>query len=133
MKQIILGLGVLLSAKTFATPNNYDLKMELFRNGKKVSSPRIIVKEGEKGSITSRNETEKSFIDVVATRAKDNSIMMKFKVGYMGKNGERKILGEPIIIAREGEPSKIEISQNQNSPAELALTVTAKKASKMSM
>ncbi len=127
MKQILLGLGLLFSTTTFATTNNYDLQMELSFNGKKVSSPRMIVKEGEKGSITSKNETEENFIDVVATKAKNNGIMLKFKVGYVGKNGERKIVGEPAIIAREGEPAKIEMSQSPNTPAELSLSVTAKK------
>lgn len=82
------------------------------------------------GSISSRAETEETAIDVVATEAKENAgIMMKFKISHVGKSGQRKIVAEPTIIAHEGEPAKIEISQKAGATLELSLSVVAKKVS----
>lgn len=130
MKQLILALGILLTTPSFAAVTNYDLKMDLSINGKKVASPRMIVKEGEKGSVSSKGDSEENFIDVIATKGKGKSIMMDFKIGYVNKDGQRKIISEPKIIALQGEPAQIEISQGADKAHNLSLSVTANKVAK---
>ncbi len=124
----ILGLTFLLACSSaFASITSYDLKMDLSLNGKHVSSPRIIAKEGEIASIVQKSDDKETFIDVVTTKADTkNAVLMKFTVGTIGKNGERTILARPQIIAKENETAKI--SQGETGGQELlSLSVTAKR------
>ena len=124
----ILGLTFLLACSSaFASITSYDLKIDLSLNGKHVSSPRIIAKEGETASIIQKSDDKETFIDIVTTKADmKNAVMMKFTVGTIGKNGERTILARPQIIAKENVTAKI--SQGETGGEELlSLSVTAKK------
>lgn len=127
----LLGLALLMvGSSAFASTNGYDLKMDLSMNGKHVSSPRIIVKAGEKGTINQKTDTEESFIEVVATEGQvqnNKGIMMNFTVGYIGKNGERTIVSKPQILAKENEPALITVGEKDGT--ELSLSVVAKRKS----
>lgn len=127
----LLGLAlILVGSSAFATTNGYDLKMDLSMNGKRVSSPRIIVKAGEKGTINQKTGTEESFIEVVATEGQvqnHKGIMMNFTVGYIGKNGERNIVSKPQILAKENEPALITVGEKDGT--ELSLSVVVKRKS----
>lgn len=127
----LLGLALLMvGSSAFASTNGYDLKMDLSMNGKHVSSPRIIVKAGEKGTINQKTDTEESFIEVVATEGQvqnNKGIMMNFTVGYIGKNGERTIVSKPQILAKENEPAQITVGEKDGT--ELSLSVVAKRKS----
>ncbi len=71
-----------------------------FNEWKKISSPRIIVREGETGKITQETSTEKTFIEVVAKEGEiqnHKGIMMNFVVGYIGQDGNRTIAKSNII------------------------------------
>lgn len=126
--KFLLGLGLLFSTSCFASANNYKLDMELSLNGKKVAAPHMIVSEGQEGSISEKIDSEESIIDVIATDAnKDGSILMNFKISYIGKNGSKKIIGNPSILAVEGKPAKIQMAQTSIEPSELSLTVIVKK------
>ena len=124
----ILGLTFLLACSSaFASITNYDLQMDLSLNGKHVSSPRVIAKEGEIATIVQKTDDKETFIEVITTKADmKNAVMMKFTVGTIGKNGERTILARPQVIARENETAKI--SQGETGGQELlSLSVTAKR------
>ena len=51
--------------------------------------------------------------------------MMKFNISIIGKNGERKIVFKPQILAKENE--KAEIIINDNKENKLSLSVIASK------
>lgn len=119
-----------IGSSTFASNNGYDLKMDLSMNGKYVFSPSITVKAGEMKSIRQKTDTQESFIEVVATegQVKNNKgIMMNFTVGYIGKNGERKVISKPQILAKENEPALITVGEKDGT--ELSLSVVAKRKS----
>lgn len=127
MKFLFLICGLLLSPTAFAQLNTYELKIDVAIDGKKVATPKIILKEGEKGTINSKSESTETNIEVVTTKEKNNHLLMKFKVALVGENGQRKIIGEPVIITSEKEPANIEVSQSPNQTSKLSLTVTAQK------
>lgn len=128
MKLIAIAL-VLFGSSAFAS-NAYDLKMDLSLNKKHVSSPRIIVKAGEMGSINQKNGTEdEHFIEVIATESSiknKKGILMNFTIGTIGKNGERTILAKPQILAKENEPAQITIGEKNGSEVSLSVTATGK-------
>lgn len=110
----ILASVCLFSISVYAAPATYNLKMDLALNGKAVSSPQVIVTEGEMATVTQEKDGVKSFIDVVATDATEKDfkgIMIKFTVGYVGKDGKRTIVSKPQILAKENSPAKIQVGQ----------------------
>lgn len=129
----LLGIAVLaMMSSAFASSNTYSLKMELSSNGKYISSPRVIVKEGETAAITQKMDSGESFIEVVATEASvknHKGIMMKFAVGTIGKNGERIITSRPQVFAKENESAQITVSEKNSSAERLSLSVVAKRKS----
>lgn len=127
MKLVALVLAFLCSP-AFASTVSYDLKMELSINGKPVSSPRLIVKSGEMGSISQTADTEESFIEVIATEGQvqgHKGIMMNFTIGYIGKNSDRTIVSKPQILAKENEPALITVGEKDGT--ELSVSVVAKR------
>ena len=120
----ILGMVFLMTFETvIASTNNYNLSLDLTLNGKHVSSPRIIVKEGEIASISQKTANEKQFIDVIATRKKPNNILMQFTLGTIDKNGIKHISARPQIIAKENVQTKI--TQGNSEKEEFSLSVIA--------
>jgi len=127
----LLGIALLaMSGSAFASSNAYDLKMDLSLDGKHVSSPRVVVKEGEPATVTQENGSKKQFIEVIATEGSiqnHKGILMKFTVGTIGENGERTIVAKPQVLAKEGEPAKITQSDTKSGVEHLSLSVVAKK------
>jgi hypothetical protein len=109
----------LIANASFASVQKYDLNMELSLDGKKVMAPKMIVLDCKSASISEQKKGDGSFLDVIATENTGKGILMKFKVGRL-ENGMRRVLGEPSIIALDGQPAKIEMSN-------VSLFVTAKK------
>lgn len=127
--KLLIGIFLLNGSFALANTPSYDLSMNLSLNGKYASSPRLIVKEGEAGTIIQKTKTEHNFIEVVATEKIDQNhkgILMKFVVGTIDKNGQRKIIAKPQIVARENETAQITVSTD-NGPEELSLSVIAKR------
>lgn len=128
--KLILMLGLFISSSAMASTDGYLLKMDLFMNGKNLSSPSMTVKAGEKGEVTQKTDSETTFIEVVANESKDKKkkgIEMKFSVGYLGKNGERTIAFKPEIRAQENEAT--EITVNTKEGEKMALSVVAQRKS----
>ena len=127
MNKFILICALLIGSSVFAATNAYDLKINLSKNGKSVSSPEMIVKEGELATITEESLTEKSFIEVVATEGaidQTKGILMKFSVGLIGKDGKKTISGTPQILAQEGQKAEIGFD---NGKERISLSVIAKR------
>lgn len=126
MGKMLIVLSLLIGSSVFAS-NRYDLKMELSLNGKKASSPRIIVREGEIGSLTQGSSTENTLIEVVAKEIEIQNhkrIMMNFVVGYIGQDGKKTILSKPQILTKENETAQITVSDD-NGKETMSLSVVA--------
>ncbi|MBK7890552.1 MAG: hypothetical protein IPJ84_06825 [Bdellovibrionales bacterium] len=109
------------------TTTGYTLKMELSMNGKVVSTPRLVVRSGETGSITEESAARKTFIEVTATEGsvqKRKGIMMNFVVGLIAKDGTRTVLSRPSILANENEKAEITVADKENGES-VALSVIA--------
>lgn len=116
---------ILVGSPALAKSNAYDLKMELSLNGKHVSSPRILTKEGESASVTQEANGEKVFLDVIATEKPTNNkpgILLKFVVGTVSATGEKTTVSTPQIIALENEKAQISVTAKDR---EMSLSVSA--------
>ncbi len=105
----------------------YHLKLELSMNGKVVSTPRLVVRSGETGSITEESAARKTFIEVTATEGsvqKRKGIMMNFVVGLIAKDGTRTVLSRPSILANENEKAEITVAGKESGET-MALSVIA--------
>ncbi|MGZ3768544.1 MAG: hypothetical protein ACXVCP_02270 [Bdellovibrio sp.] len=128
MEKILFALSLLIGSSAFAS-NGYVLKMELSMNGKKVSSPRIIVLEGEAGSVTQETPTEKTFIEVVAKEGaiqNHKGILINFVVGYIGQDGKRNIVSKPQILAKENETAQVSVGENGKETMSLSVVAQRK-------
>lgn len=86
----------------------------------------LSIEEGKLGSVEINNEKEKTFFEVVATEEEvqgNKAILMKFKVGYLVKDGSRKIISHPIIHAKAGEEALIIVGQDAKPEMKLKLIV----------
>lgn len=120
-----------VSQASFAATNGYDLKMEMALDKKTIASPRIIVQENLSAMVTQKTDSEENFIEVTASEGSvggNKGILMKFIIGSIGKNGQKTILSEPQVLAKENEPAKIKIEDGHDG-GELSLTVIAKRTS----
>jgi len=114
----------------YASTNSYDLKMALSLNGSPVSSPRLIVKEGETATYTEKTKAGENFIEVTATEGtvqNHRGIMMKFVVGTIDINGKKSVISEPQVLAKDNEPAQITIGKKGDSPPQISLSVIAKR------
>lgn len=132
MVKILFLLSLVFSFRVFAASKVYDLKMDLQVNGKRISSPRVFVKEGEVARVDEASSHSKSFIEVVASEGEVQNrkgILMNFTVGYIGKDGKRKIVSQPQVLAKENEIASIDVN-NMNGKEKLKLSVLAQRKSK---
>jgi len=128
MKFGVLISCLLVSVSAFAT-HGYKLDMELSVDGKNVSSPRLMVLEGKKGSITQESSNEKTFIEVVAKEGwveNHKGIMLNFKVGYIGADGQKTIFANPQVLAKENEPAQITVENQNHEKLSLSVIATRK-------
>ena len=123
MKAIFF-FAILVSEPAMGAPNTYELTLDLTIPAHNITSaPRLTVEEGKSVSIFDGN----SFIEVVASEEKNNGIKMLFAVGTIDKDGKRKTLGEPAIVARENEAAQLSISENKGTRPDITLGVTVKR------
>ncbi|MFS4460769.1 hypothetical protein [Bdellovibrio sp. HCB2-146] len=125
MKSLIVAF-VLLGSSAFAAGPNYDLKMELSLEGKHVLSPKVIVPAGETASV----DDGKTFVEVVANEGAiqdHKGILMKLTVGTIGKDGKRKILATPQVLAKENQAAQVTVESANGGPADLSLSIVAKR------
>mgnify|MGYP001236614433 CR=1 FL=1 len=130
MKVFMTIIAVLVSASVLAAPNNtYQIKMSFSIEGKSDSTMSVAVEEGKMGSVVSENEKERTFFEVVATEGEiegNKGILMKFKVGHLEKDGSRKIISHPIILAKAGEEALISVGQKGKPEMNLKVIATRK-------
>jgi type II secretory pathway component HofQ len=123
MKLAVIVL-IFVGSYAFAGASGYDLKIDLAVNGKIVSSPRILVKAGEMGTIVQKNDAEESFVEVIATEGTINNhsgILMNFNIGFIDKNGKRNISSSPQILATENKPAQITVGEKNGTVMSLSV------------
>ncbi len=120
----------LIAGTVSAGTDGYALKINLSLNGQHIASPRLLVKAGEKATISQKVGSQESFIEVIATENESRNnpgIRMKFIIGYIQKNGERTVIAQPQIIAHENSPAGL--TQGKAGQEQLSLTVEAERKS----
>lgn len=125
MKTILVAIFLFSNLSALAAPRLYEIKMDLSFNGKKASSPRIIVSEGETGMVTQENSDGKTFVEVTAREGSVQNrqgILMSFVVGAIDKNGNKTILSKPQILAKENQMARF-TSGSKDGNEEMSLSV----------
>jgi len=124
--KLIIALVFGLSSIALASEKAYDLKIELTMNGQKVSSPRLIVKSGETGSVTQEQGADKIFMDVVAIPSAPVEgkpvVQMNFVVGKINADGSKTVLSTPKLLTHENSPAQI-FQKDQSGKDLLSLSV----------
>lgn len=129
MKTLVV-FAMLFATSAFAKEKGYDIKLELALNGKIISSPRLLVRDGEKAVINQKKDSEESFIEVVAKEGASQDhkgIMMHFKVGRISKGGHRTIISNPQVLVSENKLATFMISDKENGSEQLSLSVLAQR------
>ncbi len=114
-----------------AGQNVFKLNVELSLKGQHVSSPRIIVKEGEKALITqeSSNNIKTELEVVVKEQTTPNgvtAIMMDFIISQISNDGIKSMISKPRILSIENEQAQI-IQNDEDGKEVLSLSVIANK------
>ena len=118
---------LLFAGQLSASQPAYDLKIKLSIDGAVISTPHLVTKPGETATITQKNGEGESFLEVTASDREldgQRGILMKFVVGHVSKDGRRKVLSTPVIVAMEKEPAQIAVG-NQDGKDVISLSVTA--------
>jgi hypothetical protein len=125
--RMISGLLLIYSGVVGASEQGFDLKMNLSLKGEHISSPRVVVKDGEMATVVQNSGSEKTFMEVVATENRvngKNAISMKFSIGKIDVDGIKRIISEPQIIALENEKAEM-ILDDKDGRQDISLSVTA--------
>lgn len=129
MKVFLLGL-FFISGEILAGTNGYELKINLSLNGKFISSPVILVKEGELATVDQKDSKDSSYIEVKATESivsDKKRIKMHFTVGIIDNSGQKIVTSKNNIIVRENETTKITLNENEDNSKHLAMSIIAKR------
>lgn len=101
------------SSSALASQHSFDIQMDLAMAGKYISSPKITVKEGERGTVIQEDNGQKRFIEVVANSAEaannKKAIHMAFVVGNLAKDGSRATVSQAQIVAKPGKEAQITV------------------------
>lgn len=115
--KFLLTLSILLmSVSAVAASNIYNINVKISTDGQPETASGLTIEEGKTGTIVSETNVEKSYFEVVATEGEfdgNKGILMKFVVGSILKDGSRKVISQPTILAKAGEEASIEIGNNK--------------------
>jgi len=116
MKGFILLAVTFFSVTAFAS-NRYKINAKIFVDGKLVSTPQLIVNEGEPAEMEINDSTthNKMKIKVVATDVADekvkNEILMKMQVEY--NSPSHQFMAAPQILAKAGSEATIRLGNGK--------------------
>ena len=116
---------LMLSGVAHASPQSYDLNVELRVNGERVTSPVLRVREGELAEV---GAGPGNFVEVLAGEGSaqgHHGIYMEFLVGTRTEGGRRVIVSRPRILVNENEPATITVGDG--GVGTVALSVTARR------
>jgi len=108
----------LFSLSAFAA---YQVDVKLASNGNTLNEGRLILNEGDEGSIAKDN----SFIEVVAT-PHSNGIALTIVSGMMNEDGSRTVVTNSELVVGNGKTAVKTIGTMSNPSETITLTVTPK-------
>lgn len=121
-------LSVLFVLVTFTAHAAYDIQMKLSKGGRLISESRIVVNEGDEGSIVKRSvnpSLEDTFFEVVAT-PHSRGIALTIVSGMMDAEGTRNVVGKSELIVGNGKTVSTTVGNLSNPSEKVTLTVTPK-------
>lgn len=136
MKFILLALALIpahLTSQPIAhaapvPPATYELDMNLKFDGKLMSSPRVVVLDGQSAVLSDRGPNGGTYIEATVVGEKQG-VLMKFALGTMDAEGKRVVYARPQVIAAENQAATINVKESEGgAPADVTFTVTARKA-----
>lgn len=129
LTKISLGVAAVMVSSA-CVKNQYDLQMRLLSEGKEISAPRVIVREGEKATIIEESANKKTQIDILAKELQ-NSIALDVNVrtSETGQTGSLVHTGSFLINVTPNEKAQINFNKDQTDSTKFISTfeITAKK------
>ena len=119
-------LTTLTSTLSAAATAGYEIKSDLFFNGKKDSSVTFIVKENEPGLISQKTENGHTFVEVIAKEGEiqgNKGILMTFTIGRIDEYGKKIVLARPQVLTRDSQKASVS-QQGETGKEAISLTVT---------
>ncbi len=106
----------------------FDLKAEVYIDGKLVSSPHLSTAPNERAKISQKTAANPdTTIEVVASdyasAQADNAIKIQFTVTRF-ENGKRKVISRPQIVSLSGVPAELSLAET-GKPEALKIKVIA--------
>ncbi|MEY3901947.1 MAG: hypothetical protein RL189_1253, partial [Pseudomonadota bacterium] len=107
LTKISLGVAAVMVSSA-CVKNQYDLQMRLLSEGKEISAPRVIVREGEKATIVEESANKTTKIDILAKEVQ-NSITLDVNVrtSETGQTGSLVHTGSFLINVTPNEKAQI--------------------------
>lgn len=126
-----ISLGVVaVMVSSACVKNQYDLQMRLLSEGKEISAPRVVVREGEKATIIEETGNKKTQIDILAKEVQ-NSIALDVNVrtSESGQTGSLVHTGSFLINVTPNEKAQINFNKYQSDSSKFisSFEITAKK------
>lgn len=129
LTKISLGFAAVMVSSA-CVKNQYDLQMRLLSEGKEISAPRVIVREGEKTTIVEESANKTTKIDILAKEVQ-NSITLDVNVrtSETGQTGSLVHTGSFLINVTPNEKAQINFNKDQTVSSKFISTfeITAKK------
>lgn len=107
MKLLIL-VSCLISTQLLAQSTGYEMRINLFQDGKIVASPNVIVQENQKAVMTQTlNKKSEIYFEVLGQETKTRDIMLKITVGELAKNGKKTTLAKYHKLTKENVDTEL--------------------------
>lgn len=126
MKVLFALSALLFSTSILASQNTYQVNLDYSIDGQPSGKMTVTVEEGKLASAEVNSEKGQTFFDVIATEHKykgKRAIHLEFNVGYLQRDGSRKIISRPKTVTLSGQEASITVGQEDN--PEMQLKVTA--------
>lgn len=107
----------------------YEIAMDVFVGGKKVSSPRVITNIGETASITQTNGESGFGFEVQSQESTFNGesmIHLKLQVDAIDAQGAKTVLAKPEILTLEGQEAEVTVG-GKDEDRDLRIVVKARR------
>lgn len=112
----------------FAATKFYDITVTISLNGKMMAKPRLLLREGKKGSIIQDSKDGRYFLEVMAKEGQidlQKGILLDFTTGILMKEGSRKVLSRGKMLA-EDEPMTL-LSPQLKETEDFEMTILARR------
>jgi hypothetical protein len=115
MKTYLLILAAVFSAQAFGTTKSFDIKSEIYVNGKLISSPHIKALPNEKALINQGDSKGNNVLSLevmasdFANDSDEPAIQLNFKVTYTNAKNET-VTAQHNVTATSGEPAMITLT-----------------------